>query len=435
MSSISSDTQARSGSNIFALIDCNHFYASCERVFQPELENRPVVVLSNNDGCVVALTPEAKGVGIVRGTPYFKIKHLIKKHNIAVFSSNYSLYGDMSCRVMSNLSLLSPEVEIYSIDEAFLSLDGMDRSELISYGQMVRKAIRKNTGIPVSIGIANTKTLAKVANHIAKRVREHSGVFVMLEDSLREEVLKGMPVGDIWGVGPRNAKKLNSIGITNAWQLTQLDDKWIRDKMTVVGLRTVEELRGNSCLDLEMVKEPKKSIISSRSFGTPVESLEHLLEAVSTYCWIATEKLREQGSLARRILVYITTNRFKEEPQYANYKEIELKAYTAYPPDFITPVSDALTKMYRKGYKYKKAGVMISDIIQEESAPYDLFEPSYNDDKRSQVMECVDNINKKWGSHTIYFASSGIKKEWQMKREMLSNRYTTNWNELLKVKA
>ncbi len=435
--------QGKNDQELFALIDCNHFYVSCERAFRPELEGFPVGILSNNDGCIVALSPELKALGVERGVPYFKIKHLLKRHKVTIFSSNYALYGDMSFRVMSLLSHFSPEIEVYSIDEAFLSLAGLNITDTDSFGEKIRNTIRQCTGIPISVGIAPTKTLCKVANKIAKKNdrryvvpgKDKDGVFTIIDEKLRNHILQHTPVADIWGIGYRYAKMLKREGIFTAWDLTLKPDDWIRDKMTVVGLRTVEELRGKSCLSLEQVSEPKKGIVSSKSFGKIVESREEIREAASSYCLNAVAKLRQQGSLARRILVYLTTNPFKNEPQYANYRELKLSGYSAYPPDFMKTAGRILDEIYREGYRYKKVGVMLTDIIPEEEAPLDLFETSYPQDRRSQIMHCMDRINRKWGQEAISFAGAGIKQGWQMRREMLSPRYTTCWGELLKVKA
>ena len=420
---------------LFALIDCNHFYVSCERAFRPELEKKPVGILSNNDGCIVALSPELKALGVERGVPYFRIRHLQKKHRITIFSSNYALYGDMSYRVMYLLSRFSPEVEIYSIDEAFLSITDLNITDLKVYGHKIRNTIRQCTGIPISVGIAPTKTLTKIANKIAKREKGEQGVYVLTDPAIRDELLRKTPVEDIWGIGYRYTKMLHKNGINNAWELTQQSNDWIRGKMTVVGLRTVEELRGNSCLDLELISEPKKGIISSRSFGQPVTKLDDLHEAAASYCLNAVAKLRSQNSLARRILLFLTTNPFKDEPQYANYREMKLSGYSAYPPDFIKIAGKILDDIYRDGYRYKKVGVMLTDIIKEEDAPIDLFETAYPEDRRAQIMHCMDRINRKWGPSSITFAGAGISQEWQMRRELLSPRYTTSWQELLRVKA
>jgi DNA polymerase V len=432
---MSSINYKKNRNELFALIDCNHFYVSCERAFRPELYGKPVGILSNNDGCIVALSPELKAMGVERGTPYFKIKPLVKKKGVTIFSSNYALYGDMSFRVMSILSNYSPEIEIYSIDEAFLSLTGMYLEDMTEYGHKIRDTIRQCTGIPVSVGIAPTKTLTKIANKIAKKNKKSGGVYLLLDPELRDKRLKETPVDDIWGIGYRYTKMLKQNGIDTAWQLMRKSNDWIRAKMTIVGLKTVEELRGNSCLDMELINEPKKGIISSKSFGQPVTSYEEIREAAAAYCITAVNKLQSQRSLARRILLFVTTNPFKNEPQYANYREMKLSGYSAYTPDFIKTAGVILKEIYRDGYRYKKVGVMLSDIIPEEEAPLDLFEIPYPEDRRAQIMHCIERINRKWGPEAITFSAAGIKQEWQMRREMLSPRYTTSWNELLRVKA
>lgn len=419
----------------FALVDCNQFYVSCERVFQPHLWHKPVGVLSNNDGCIVALSPEMKALGIKRGTPAFKIAHLVKKYDIQLFSSNYTLYGDMSARVMKILSDFAPELEIYSIDEAFLDLQGLPVDDLLEYGSKIRKTIYKWLGIPVSVGIAPTKTLAKVANRVAKKFPGYHGVFNICDHPRFEDILKWVQVQDVWGVGYRYAAKLNEYGIKNAWDLSRVNQKWVEQKMTIVGLRTVKELNGISCIDMELDIMPKKQIISSRSFGKPVADLAQLQEAAADYCHVAARKLRQQHCLANTIMVYLTTNRFRDEPQYANYASATLATPSAYTPDFISAAAKLLKSIYRSGYKFKKVGVMLSNIIPEKQAPLDFFEPVYIDDNRKTIMDCVDYMNDVWGAGTLAYAAAGINKKWQMKREMLSNHYTSNWKQLLKVKA
>jgi DNA polymerase V len=417
----------------FALVDCNQFYVSCERSFQPHLWGKPVGVLSNNDGCVVALSPELKALGVKRGAPAFKIKHLIDRYGIHLFSSNYALYGDMSARVMKILSEYAAELEVYSIDEAFLDFEGMAINNWLDYGRQMRQQVLQWLGMPVSVGIAPTKTLAKIANRVAKKFPGYGGVFDITDHPRFEDILKWVEVGDIWGVGYRYAAKLNEHGIMNAWDLSRVNQKWVEQQMTIVGLRTVKELNGISCLDMELDIMPKKQIISSRSFGHPVEKLSELLEATADYCQVATLKLRNQRSLASGIMVYLTTNRFRDEPQYANYASSKLVTPSAYIPDFIKAASGLLRSIYRSGYKYKKVGIMISDIIAEKQAPLDFFEPVYIDDERKVVMDCVDRLNNIWGQGTLAYAAAGINKGWQMKRELLSPNYTSNWQQLLSV--
>jgi DNA polymerase V len=420
---------------IYALIDCNNFYASCERVFQPNLNGKPIGILSNNDGCIVAMSKEMKDLGITRGVPYFQIKHLIQKHNIKIFSSNYSLYGDMSARVMKTLATFSPEIEIYSIDEAFLLLSGFTKKNMINYGHEIRQTVFKWTGIPVSVGIGRTKTLAKIAEHIAKKYTRFQNVFDITDHPHIEKILTSIPVEKIWGVGYQYAKMLHKYGFHNVHQLIQAPDDWIKKRMSIVGLRTVKELRGISCLDLETDMLSRKQIVSSRSFGKPVTTLQELQEAAAAYCTRAVEKLREQDLVASQVMVYLTTNRFKEEPQYANFISGRLAVPSAFTPDFLIKVKELLNSIYRQGYHYKKVGIMISDIIHQKKAPLDFFAPCYLDDKRKIIMDKMDNINRRWGSGTLRFAASGTEQKWSMRREFLSPRYTTCWKELPIVNA
>jgi len=422
--------------NIFALVDCNSFYASCEKVFNPKLENKPVGVLSNNDGIIVALSPELKKLGVTRGTPGFKIdKNLIRKHDIRIFSSNYTLYGDMSGRVMQTLSHFSPNIEIYSIDEAFLSLSGFEYLNLTDYGRKIKETIRQWTGLPVSIGIGPTKTLAKVANRFAKKHSYAQGVFDITEHPDSHKILEWVEVESIWGVGRQYAKMLRRNGIKNAYQLSQTPDKWVQKKMTIVGLRTAKELRGISCIDLEMDIDPKKEIVSSKSFGVPVTEFQDLLEATTSYCLRAVEKLREENQVASQITVFLTTNRFKNEPQYANYGNARLSVPSAYTPDFIKAVRRILNNIFRKGYKYKKSGVMISDITHQSKAPLDFFMSCYLDDRRKVIMDCMDLVNDKMGAGKLTYAASGIQRSWQMKRKILTPSYTTSWEHIPTVHA
>lgn len=422
--------------DIFALIDCNSFYASCEKVFNPHLVDKPVGILSNNDGIIVALSPELKKLGISRGDAAFKInKGFIRKHGIKLFSSNYTLYGDMSNRVMKTLTNFTPDIEIYSIDEAFLSLQGFEHLNLTDYGRQIKRTVWQHTGLPVSVGIGPTKTLAKVANRFAKKHPFIEGVFDITDHPDKDKILRWMEVEHIWGVGRQYAKMLRSNGIENAFQLSQAHDNWVQKKMTIVGLRTVKELRGISCLDLEEDIPPKKEIVSSKSFGSTVTELQDLQEATAEYCLRAVEKLREEHQVASQLTVFITTNRFKNEPQYANYATARLPLPSAYSPDFLHAASKVLKRIYRSGYNYKKTGVMISDIMHQSKAPLDFFQPCYLDDKRKIIMDCMDEINEKMGSRQLTYAASGIQKPWQMKREALTPSYTTSWEHIPIVKA
>jgi len=422
--------------DIFALVDCNSFYASCEKVFNPDLMYKPVGILSNNDGIIVALSPELKKLGVTRGTPGVKInKSLIRKYDIHIFSSNYTLYGDMSGRVMQTLSQFTPDIEIYSIDEAFLSLSGFDYLNLTEYGRRIKDTVWRWTGLPVSTGIGPTKTLAKIANRFAKKHSYAQGVFDITDHPDTRKILEWVEVENIWGVGRQYAKMLRRNGIKNAYQLSQTPDNWVQKKMTIVGLRTAKELRGISCIDMEMDIDPKKEIVSSKSFGSPVIDLHNLMEATAAYCLRAVEKLREENQVASQITVFLTTNRFKNEPQYANYGTARLAIPSAYTPDFINASRRILKKIFREGYKYKKTGVMISDIMHESRAPLDFFTSCYLDDRRKVIMDCMDSINEKMGSGKLTYAASGIRRPWQMKREILTPSYTTDWDHIPTVLA
>jgi DNA polymerase V len=422
--------------DLVALVDCNNFYASCERVFDPTLADKPIGILSNNDGIIVALSNELKALGIKRGDAAFKLdKRLLKQHDVRLFSSNYTLYGDMSARVMQVLSSFTPELEIYSIDEAFLSLRGFEDRDLTAYAAQIRRTVQQWLGLPVSVGVARSKTLAKVANRVAKKFPATGGVYNLVDHPRMDKVLSWVGVGDVWGVGPQYAKMLRKQGIETAWQLSQSYDAWVQKKMTIVGLRTVRELRGISCIDLELDVDPKKEIISSKSFGTPVTELKGLQEAAAAYCTRAVEKLRSEHQVASSIMVYLTTNRFKEEPQYANYQAARLPVPSAYTPDFLVQVRQLLDDMYRPGFNYKKVGVMLSNITHQSAAPLDFFAPTYLDDERKVVMDCLDAVNRRWGSNTLRYAAVGVQQSWQMKRQFLSPHYTTRWSDLPIVRA
>lgn len=423
-----------------ALVDVNNFYVSCERVFARELRRRPVVVLSNNDGCVIARSDEAKALGIKMGTPYFKIDYLIEKENLAVFSSNYTLYGDMSLRVMEALTYFSPETEIYSIDEAFLNLEIKAEDKISSNYSFqtlsekasdIRNKIRKWIGLPVSIGIAQNKTLAKIANRHAKK--QQLGVFEMLDDNLRDEVLREMPVSDVWGIGYNSMRKLKVIGILNAFQLKNLDRRWARKLLTVVGARIVEELNGRACLPLELTPQPKKSITCSRSFGCLVESINELKEALDCYLTRAGEKMRRHNMTTRAITVFLGTNRFAKTPQYNNSVTIELANATNSTRELREWTRKALDKIYKKGFLYKKVGVILLGLQPEKAETVRLYnERDYEKEKR--LMQAMDKITRKFGRDTIRFGTSCKEKNWQMKAERKSQRYTTCLKEVLQIK-
>lgn len=396
------------------------------------------MILSNNDGCIIARSNEAKAVGIPFRKPFFKCRELIEKHQVFVFSSNYELYGDMSFRVMDTLSQFTPDYEIYSIDEAFLLLSGFAHKNLTEYGKEISETVKQWTGIPISIGIATTKTLAKIANHIAKRSVKLNGVYDISKFSEAEinAILKETDVGKIWGIGGRYEKFLKRNQIYTAFDLKNCRDNWIRKNLTVVGLKTVFELRGIPSIELEQITPPNKQIVSSRSFGKPVSTLQDLEEAVATYASRATVRLRKQNLLSATVTVFIATNRFKkDEPQYSNSQTFELAQPTDDTSAIIKIAHSNLRKIFKKGFNYRKAGIMLSGIQVEGETQLSLFSSEYFRSRNQKLMKKIDKINKKWGSDTIRYASTGYKKNWKMKREMKSPSYTTNWNELPVAKA
>jgi DNA polymerase V len=419
---------------VYGLIDCNNFYASCERLFRPDLANRPVVVLSNNDGCIIARSNEAKALGIGMGTPYFKQKPLIRKHNVAVFSSNYPLYGDISQRVMDVLTQLEPKVEIYSIDEAFVAFPTGKYLDLENYAGSLRDTVQRNTGIPVSIGFGPTKTLAKIANRFAKKNSPTASTFVIKGQHHLEALLGGVDVSDIWGIGRRHAERLKKQGVRTALELIQCDDSWIKKQLTVAGLRTVMELRGTPCINLKEKVPAKKSICTSRSFGQAVHALTDLQEAIATYATQAAFKLRSRGLRTTVVDVFIRTNSFKKnEPQYCNRKTIRLSAPSSHTATLIKAALASLEAIYRPGYHYQKAGVLLSDLVPEKHEQLHLFKaPNPND---TALMKAVDKINKRWGRNTIQSGSAGFAKRWHYRQLKKSPSYTTRWSELPIVKA
>jgi len=414
---------------VFALVDCNNFYASCERLFNPTLAGQPIVVLSNNDGCVVARSNEAKALGIAMGVPEFQIRPLLRAHRVHVFSSNYRLYGDLSRRVMETLEQFSPDLEIYSIDEAFLSLVGFERRYLTDYGRAIRKTVKQWTGLPVSVGIAETKTLAKLANRVAKQTADTDGVFDLLACPDREALLDGVAVGDVWGIGPNSARLLAQQGITTAWQLRQADEQWIRKHMGVVGVRVVAELRGHSCLELDACPAPKQGITCSRAFGRAVSTLTEMEEAVSFYVSRAAEKLRGEGLAATVLTVFIMTNAFTDEPQYRNSVTCSLPVGTDTTSELIRAALKGLRRIYRDGYRYKKAGVMCTALVPTGQVQPDLFDQQ-DRPKSKRLMAALDAINDRWGAGTLNYASSGLTKAWQTQCHHRSPAYTTDWADL-----
>jgi len=419
---------------IFALVDCNNFYASCERMFNPKLEGKPIVVLSNNDGCVVARSNEAKALGIAMGVPEFQIRPLLRVHQVHVFSSNYTLYGDMSQRVMETLEQFCPDLEIYSIDEAFLSLSGFTSRNLTDYGRTIRDAVKRWTGIPVSVGIAETKTLAKIANRIAKRTPDTGGVFDLLACSDRDTLFGRVPVEEVWGIGWNHTRLLNQHGIMTALQLLKVDDQWIRKHLGIVGLRLVMELRGISCLGLEECPAPKQSVTCSRAFGQLISTLADMEEAISSYTSRVAEKLRRERLVATMMTVCLTTNEFKEGPQYSNSATLKLPVASDSTSDLIKSALQGIRAIYREGYLYKKAGVILTGLVSAGHTQADMFD-SQDREKTTRLMSALDAINHRWGSDTLHYASSGIGKAWKTQFQHRSQAYTTDWNELPVVNA
>ena len=387
---------------MIALADCNNFYASCERVFNPTLKNKPVVVLSNNDGCIIARSNESKQLGIKMGEPVFKAREIIEKHNVNVFSTNFALYGDMSKRVMTLLASLSPEIEIYSIDEAFMNLAGIKKC--FEIGLHMRDTVKKHTGIPISIGIASTKTLAKVANHCAKRFTK-KGVYVLKRKDHISEILKSMPVSKLWGVGSRYSRMLRSYGVDNAHEFVSLDEKWVLEKMTVMGLRIQRELKGESCISMDINPSPKKNICTSRSFGVKVRDFQSLKESISSHAARCAEKLRLEKGCARYVSVVIKTNPFSDSDYYCGYKSSSFDVPTNDTLDIINAAENILRSIYKKGLEYKKSGVIVGDIIPQNQVQLNLFDMDEKRIKRKKLDNTVDIINQAMGRSTIHILS------------------------------
>ncbi len=420
---------------VFALVDCNNFYASCEKLFRPDLKDTPVVVLSNNDGCVVARSREAKLLGIKMGVPVFQIKSEMQRHGILAFSSNYALYADLSSRVMRTLEEMAPRVEVYSIDEAFLDLTGIESAiSLVEFGQQVRERIGHWIGITVCVGIAPTKTLAKLANHAAKKYPATQGVVDLTNPERQRRLLALVPVDDVWGVGRRLSKRLNALGITTALDLANASPRAIRDQFSVVLERTVRELNGESCIELEEIPPTKKQIVCSRSFGAKVTQFELLREAVCEYATRATEKLRKEQQQAKVMTVFIRTSPFKDnEPQYSNSASGELLIPSCDTRDFIELANHLLKRIWKDGFRYAKAGVMLSDFYDPGMFQPGLFDDVSTRSNSQQLMSVLDTINQS-GAGKVFFAGQGTKKDWSMKREHLSPAYTTRWDQLPRVK-
>lgn len=419
---------------MFALIDCNNFYASCERVFRPDLNNRPIVVLSNNDGCVIARSNEAKALGIPMGAPAFEWEALFQKHGVQVFSPNFALYGDMSQRVMSIAEGYSPELEVYSIDEAFLKFSGFERLDLRAHTEAMRDQILRWTGIPTSVGIAPTKALTKLANRIAKKFPLETGhVHWIDSEEKRLKALRWLKVEDVWGIGRQHTRRLQAMGVKTAYEFTLLDDLWVRKHLNITGLRLKRELQGKPMLSLES-SSPKQSIATTRSFEKNYTSFDQVRERVSTFAASCAEKLRQQGSCCRVLTVFIHTNPHRHDlGQCHRSTAIKLPFATNSTLELVRFANFALTSIFEAGYAYKKAGVIVQDFTPEDSTQITLFEN--RDPRHIPLLQVVDRLNQRYGQQKIRLASQDLQRVWKMRQEKRSPRYTTCLQELIQVRC
>lgn len=422
---------------MFALCDVNAFYASCETVFRPDLKGRPVVVLSNNDGCVIARSAEAKAAGIIMGAPFFKQRDLFRRAGVVCFSSNYELYADMSQRVMTTLEEISPRVEIYSIDEAFCDLTGVGHCrDLTEFGKEIRATVLQRTHLTVGVGIAQTKTLAKLANHAAKKWQRQTGGVVDLSHRERQrKLMAALLVEEVWGVGRRITKRLNAMGINTVLDLADTHTAVIRKHFNVVLERTVRELRGEPCLELEEFAPDKQEIVCSRSFGERVTDYEQMRQAICSYASRGAEKLRGEHQYCRYVSAFVKTSPFTlNESYYGNSVSIKLLTPTQDTRDIINAAVKCLDAIWKDGHRYQKAGIMLGDFFSQGVAQLNLFDENAPRSNSAQLMDILDHLNTQNGKGTLYFAGQGIQQQWQMKREMLSPRYTTRYSDLLRVR-
>jgi DNA polymerase V len=423
-----------------AIVDCNCFYCSCEQVFRPDLSKKPVVVLSNNDGCIISRTDEAKKLGVVMASPYYQNRELIKKNNVAVFSSNYNLYGDLSMRVMDTLRSLVGEnnLEVYSVDESFVDLATVAKQKLQSFSKKIKDTVEQWTGIRVSIGIAPTKVLAKVANRLSKKNKEATNCILVLDTEEKiMAALKQTPVEEIWGVGYRYAKKLKETwGIYDGFQLRNVTEEWARVNMGgVVGVRLIRELKGIPCVELKDPLKKKKMIATTRMFGQPVTELKDLKEAIATYTSRAAEKLRRQHCAANSIDVFLMSNHYKDHYQYnpqTRHINIKLLQPTSHTNELISYALPLVEKLFHPGYRYLKAGVILADLVPQSSIQANIFKPG-SANKRGMLMEAVDNINFSMRDDVVKYLATGLKRNWKMRQDLRSKRYTTRWEELYQV--
>ncbi|MBW8309042.1 MAG: Y-family DNA polymerase [Candidatus Paracaedibacteraceae bacterium] len=421
---------------MIGLIDCNNFFVSCERVFRPDLTKKPVIVLSNNDGCVIARSNEVKALGIPMGIPYFKVRHIVEQHNIHLFSSNFALYGDLSARVMQTLENIVPNIDVYSVDEAFLDLSNIE--DLPEFGQKIRKTIQQHIGIPTSLGIAPTKTLAKIANLYAKKNSFHKGVCILKSESDIMSALMGIPVREIWGIGRKISESLLRSGIRTGWDLYQADRSWMRRKYTVTGERLWMELHGIPCNTIDDSPSIRKSIQVTRSFSTGVTTLEELRQIIAGYASRAGEKLRQSKQRTQTLMVYIRTNKFRpQDPQVLRTGTITLP-FPIYDDLSITAAAcKVLEQIFLSGYKYIKGGVILLDFCPHNIIQLDLFTPSlppHREEKTSNLTQAMDTINRRYGRSTVVHGSCGLNVKWKDRKERISPAYTTRWDDLLVVK-
>ena len=410
---------------MYALVDCNNFFVSCERVFDSRLDGKPVIVLSNNDGCAISRSNEAKALGIAMGANYFEIEKLVKRHNVMVLSTNFVLYADMSMRVKGLLTKFCPSIEDYSIDESFLDFSGFQQSNLKEYCTRIFQTIMQGTGIPVSVGVAPTKTLAKIANKYAKKYSGYKGVCVIDSEEKRLKALQKYDIGDVWGIGRQHTKRLSSLGIKTAYDFTQLPRGWVKKNMTVTGERTWRELLGEPCIQMELNQPDKQSIMVSRSFGKMIPDYETLSDALSTYTCMAAAKLRKQKSCAKAMLVFIDTNPYREDlKQYSRHIVINLPVASNSSQELLQYALKGLKKIYKSDFMYKKAGVMLMDISTEDAVQGNLFD-KLDRQKQKSLMEVLDKINDRYGRNTLKFAVMGDGKAWKIKQERLTPCYTT----------
>lgn len=419
---------------MLGLIDCNNFFVSCERVFMPSLRTRPVVVLSNNDGCIVALSNEAKAIGLKRGMPYFQIKNVCDLHEVAVLSGNHRLYSDMSSRVMAVLSSIVPEIEIYSIDEAFLYLDGFGEDDIVAAGRDIVHKVRRATGIPTSLGIAPTRTLAKVAARFAKKYPGYHGCCLIADEKARRKALELTPIGDVWGIGRRLNKKFVNTGIETALQFADKPREFVERMLSVAGCRTWRELNGEPCIPLEMCEPAKRQMCCSRSFGTLYSDFEQLRQAVSLFATILSRKLREQHSAAVSMSVFIHTNAFREDmQQYYNSAHRQFPEATSDTMALVSMATECLRSVYRQGYRYKKAGVIITEIVNENAIRRSLFTDAGERNRRSQLMDVLDRLNSMFVAHDAVHVAAYVPVEDLVRSEHRSRLYTTRLSDIITI--